>query len=145
MIYYLSVQPKPGFIFYIFRVKGHFIIPTLLYSSRCEYYLLSQTLNDFSHNSLLIVSSSFLPQPLTINILIERFDHHAQFTTPFVDFLHCNCDEQQWKQAKHPAHSERNDFVPLSLSFFRAQVYSTTTTTTNDINEGSFKDRMKPF
>ena len=67
----------------------------------------------FSHNSLLILSSSFLPQ--TVNILIERFDHHAQFTAPFADFLHCGCDDQQWKQANHPAHGERNDFVPLSL------------------------------
>lgn len=62
-------------------------------------------------NSLLILSSSFLPQP--VNILIERFDHHAQFTAPFADFL-C-CDDQQWKQANYPAHGEKNDFVPLSL------------------------------
>lgn len=62
-------------------------------------------------NSLLILSSSFLPQP--VNILIERFDHHAQFTAPFADFL-C-CDGQQWKQANYPAHGEKNDFVPLSL------------------------------
>ena len=62
-------------------------------------------------NSLLILSSSFLPQP--VNILIERFDHHAQFTAPFADFM--RCDDQQWKQANHPAHGEKNDFVPLSL------------------------------
>ena len=59
-------------------------------------------------NSLLILSSSFLPQP--VNILIERFDHHAQFTAPFADFM--RCDDQQ---ANHPAHGEKNDFVPLSL------------------------------
>ena len=63
-------------------------------------------------NSLLILSSSFLPQP-AVNILIERFDHHAQLTAPFADFMHC--DDQQGKQANHPAHGEKNDFVPLSL------------------------------
>ena len=72
-------------------------------------------------NSLLILLSSFLPQP-AVNILIERFDHHAQFNLLLLLLTSCIVTISKGnKQTTQPTVRK----MILSLYLFKAQVYST--------------------